>query len=334
MSPGGFGQYTRIQVHLGKTQVWNRGGRVPPACVEMQAAADRADPQSQARIWRGAGARDSCTGHPDWPRGVCAGSTPGQKHSILLDRIPLEVLGCSSFSAQTHVPRIPFTHDVATWRCFTRLLGISGVGETQDWASLPFQMGGNVEFGSQPTGRQSQDDQLTSPRSCCHYGQVPRIPDISAPLHRVGLFFGSRVSTLLSGKHFSLFSLALCLPSSIPEQGWQHVASLVVEERFVNTVVVPRASPGYAPLARRSSLWASRSPRCPCRRSCGSTLTCSGCSCCAVGHGRLWPNRLWPNRLCDRVWPNRLCPELVFQWYGRLWPKPTLAKPTLAQTSF
>ena len=60
-----------------------------------------------------------------------------------------------------------------------------------------------------------------------------------------------------------------------------------------------------------------------------------------VGHGRLWPNRLWPNRL----WP-----ELVFLWYGQLWPKPTLAKtdfgqnrlwpnrlwpkPTLAKTDF
>ena len=48
-------QYARIQVHLGKTQVWNGGGHVPLACVEMQAAADRANPQSQARIWRGAG---------------------------------------------------------------------------------------------------------------------------------------------------------------------------------------------------------------------------------------------------------------------------------------
>ena len=66
-----------------------------------------------------------------------------------------KVPGCSFFSAQTHVPRIPsagfhlqrqnsfaVAHDVATWRCFTQLLGISCVGETQDWASLPFQMGG------------------------------------------------------------------------------------------------------------------------------------------------------------------------------------------------
>ena len=32
-------QYARIQVHLGKTQVWNRGGHVPPGCQEMQEVA-------------------------------------------------------------------------------------------------------------------------------------------------------------------------------------------------------------------------------------------------------------------------------------------------------
>ena len=39
-------------------------------------------------------------------------------------------------------------------------------------------------------------------------------------------------------------------------------------------------------------------------------------------------NRVWPALFGDRVWPNRLWPALVFQWYGRLWPKPTLAKPS------
>ena len=42
-------------------------------------------------------------------------------------------------------------------------------------------------------------------------------------------------------------ALAALIPGAlaVPEQGWQHVASLVVEERFVNTVVVPRASPAH-----------------------------------------------------------------------------------------
>ena len=51
---------------------------------------------------------------------------------------------------------------------------------------------------------------------------------------------------------------------------------------------------------------------------------------------RSWPtlaNRVWPALFGDRVWPNRLWPALVFWWYGRLWPKPTLANPTLAKPS-
>ena len=155
-----------IQVHLGKTQVWNRGGHVPPACVEMQAAADRADPQSQARIWRGAGLPSQQgirvlgipIGHEEYVQAELRATT--EKHSILLNRIPLVqdlqsawllLLFCANTCATYSLREIPpaeteqfaLAHDVATWRCFTQLLGISGVGETQDWASLPFQMGGS-----------------------------------------------------------------------------------------------------------------------------------------------------------------------------------------------
>ena len=47
-------------------------------------------------------------------------------------------------------------------------------------------------------------------------------------------------------------ALAALIPGAlaVPEQGWQHVASLVVEERFVNTVVVPRASPAHRAMLR------------------------------------------------------------------------------------
>ena len=46
-------QCARIQVHLGKTQMWNRGNHVPPSCQKMQEVAARVDPQ--ARIWRNEG---------------------------------------------------------------------------------------------------------------------------------------------------------------------------------------------------------------------------------------------------------------------------------------
>ena len=32
------------QMHLGKTQVWNRGGHMPPGCDSMQVAVQRVDP--------------------------------------------------------------------------------------------------------------------------------------------------------------------------------------------------------------------------------------------------------------------------------------------------
>ena len=67
-----------------------------------------------------------------------------------------KVLGCSSFSVQTHGPRIPSVgfyqqrQNTSQSQCFTQLLGISGAGETQDWASLPFQTGG-CGFLASPT---------------------------------------------------------------------------------------------------------------------------------------------------------------------------------------
>ena len=43
--------HSRIEVHLGKTQVWNRGGFEPPGCHLLTEAARRLDPT--AIVWRG-----------------------------------------------------------------------------------------------------------------------------------------------------------------------------------------------------------------------------------------------------------------------------------------
>ena len=45
--------HARIQVHLGKTKVWNGAGEEPEACSSMQEAAQRVDPD--ARVWTGDG---------------------------------------------------------------------------------------------------------------------------------------------------------------------------------------------------------------------------------------------------------------------------------------
>ena len=43
--------HSRIEVHLGKTQVWNRGGFEPPGCRLLTEVARRVDPA--AVVWRG-----------------------------------------------------------------------------------------------------------------------------------------------------------------------------------------------------------------------------------------------------------------------------------------
>ena len=41
----------RIRIHAGKTHVWNRSGRKPPACDELQRRAEMLD--EEARVWTG-----------------------------------------------------------------------------------------------------------------------------------------------------------------------------------------------------------------------------------------------------------------------------------------
>ena len=43
--------YSRIEVHLGKTQMWNRSGFEPFGCHLLTAAAKRVDPTTV--VWRG-----------------------------------------------------------------------------------------------------------------------------------------------------------------------------------------------------------------------------------------------------------------------------------------
>ena len=44
-------RHSRMSLHLGKTQVWNRAGFEPRACAELQHAAEEADPD--AVVWKG-----------------------------------------------------------------------------------------------------------------------------------------------------------------------------------------------------------------------------------------------------------------------------------------
>ena len=156
-------QYARIQVHLGKTQVWNRGGHLPPGCQEMQEVAARVDPQ--ARVWRGEGPPSQQgvrvlgipIGHEEFRPsfGPPPKSTDFWLKRILWCRIS-KVLGCSSSSAPTLARRIPSAEFRQLRQSSLQPLTIQPRGSVSpsfweslvmqrrayEWASLPFQMGG------------------------------------------------------------------------------------------------------------------------------------------------------------------------------------------------
>ena len=167
------------------------------------------------------------------------------------------MLGCSSCFARTHttcslrgIPpaeteQFALAHDVATWRCFTRLLGISGVGDTQDWASLPDSL--KMINSRHPGVAATRVKCLVGPTESRHFSAAA---SCRAVLRESG-FDAPEWETLLTSLPRALAALPGAL--AVPEQGWQHVASLVVEERFVNTVVVPHASPAHRAMLRSQS---------------------------------------------------------------------------------
>ena len=78
-------------MHLGKTQVWKRGGHVPPGCDSMQVATQRVDPH--ARVWRGEGPSYEQgirvlgipIGHVDFVHAQLRSKT--EKHRVLHERL-------------------------------------------------------------------------------------------------------------------------------------------------------------------------------------------------------------------------------------------------------
>ena len=155
-------EYARIQVHLGKTQVWNRGGHYPPGCTQLTAAAQVVDPD--ARVWCGDGEPEVQglrvlgipIGHPAFVRSELRKKTI--LHSVLFERILVvqdlqsawllllycaPTLGPIIGSVVSHRRMLHSSeHEVATQSCLSRLLGAGLSQDAQDLASLPFSIGG------------------------------------------------------------------------------------------------------------------------------------------------------------------------------------------------
>ena len=162
---GQLWHHARIQVHQGKTQVWNRGSVEPTHMEALQHAARALDPD--AVVWRG---------DPDLPtrdQGVVILGTPlGHAdfvedhlrskiaaHQTLLERIPavgdlqaawLLLLFCASARANFLLRALPpratqeyaTQHDDSLRQCLSSLLGIDLPLNVWDIASLPLSLGG------------------------------------------------------------------------------------------------------------------------------------------------------------------------------------------------
>ena len=313
-------QYARIQVHLGKTQVWNRGGHYPPACQQMQEAAAHADPQ--AGVWRregppaqqGVRVLGILIGHEEFVQAELRATT--EKHQTLVERIPLVqdlqsarllLLFCANTHATFSLRGVPpaeteqfaAVHYIATWQCFTRLLGISGRSdEIHDWASLPFHNGwvriaerhqnaGPCSLGQ--LGRQSQDDPQSSPRSRSHHGEVfvwfNRHATFCRRCFVSRLVAGIGLQHSGMGKIFPLLFLVhwlrwfqVCWP--FQRRGgnmtllwfWSSASWKLRSSR------PPLQLDGPCSGRKEVLSLASRSPLCPSPPSTGSSLTCSGSS--------------------------------------------------------
>ena len=133
-----------IQVHIGKTKVWNRAGVRPDVCDVLERIAQVADPT--ATVWKGGGLPSSQQGikvlgtplgHEDFDRAHLQRIT--EKHRTLLERIPaiqdiqsawLLLLHCASARACYHlravsasaVAEFADTHDQDMWRCLSTVL--------------------------------------------------------------------------------------------------------------------------------------------------------------------------------------------------------------------
>ena len=156
--------HSRIQIHLGKTQIWNRGGVESPGWHRLAADAWASDPD--AIVWRG----DHTL--PPEHQGVSALGTPlgspqfvskelekvATNHQVLLDRIPhvqdlqsawLLLLFCASprpnnILRMLHpVATREFArqHDLSVKRCLEQILHTTIPEETWTLASMPLVMG-------------------------------------------------------------------------------------------------------------------------------------------------------------------------------------------------
>ena len=160
--------HARIQVHAGKTKVWNRAGVRPEACDFLERRAQLV--VESARVWRGGDEAGTVAqgikilgmplGHPDFVHNQLQHVREHQQ--TLLGRIPLVpdvqscwalLLHCVAARANYFIRVVPpelsaefaTSHDNALWMCLSRVLDVppdACTRSAKDAVSLPLAFGG------------------------------------------------------------------------------------------------------------------------------------------------------------------------------------------------
>ena len=152
-------KHAKIQVHHGKTKMWNRSGTTPAGEEELTASARVLDPN--ADVWRGNHALSTSAqgfkvlgvpiGHPNFVEEFLARKTI--EHELLFERIPamedfqsawLVLLFCTAPRANFWLRSVrpELVQQFAASRCLARLIGVQDPSaHSEVMASLQFSLG-------------------------------------------------------------------------------------------------------------------------------------------------------------------------------------------------
>ena len=268
--------HAEIRLHLGKTQVWNRGGVTPDGVDELQRRARLLKPE--AVVWKG----DPQL--PEEQQGVRVLGVPigrgefvrvflekkNKDHETLFQRIPwlndpqsawLLLLMCASTRANFWLISVhpdltdafALQHDANVWTCLDTILGSpSAPGMAKVLASLSFSVGG---LGLSSAHRNRESAHWASWAVCLRMVH-DRHPDVAETMiaqlevGTVTCFEGvQRCRRLVEDAGLEVPSwreLAETPAARVedpepgkPKYGWQQKATTVVEQSFVHTQVWP-----------------------------------------------------------------------------------------------
>ena len=269
--------HPKIQVHRGKTHVWNRSGRKPPSCDEMQRAAEAADPN--ARVWRGSEPpqnRASKYWGALWGMKICCKPSPQCLTSSLL------LLHCAAARANYQlrvlrpdvVSSFARAHDAGVWQCLCAVLRIPDTSceeVARLSASLPLALGG---LGLRSAVRTSaaahwaswadtlpmihQRHPVVATRIVHALAQEVDSPVLGAvrraaqELEGVSGFVVPSWPALTAGLRPPPREPEFHEPGG-PRAGWQHEAASSVERQFRTMSVLPLLSPTGRAMLRSQS---------------------------------------------------------------------------------